>query len=121
MPNEEVWTIEELVALSDTVQHGKVEYRGKTVNFQFCELTEAEEPKVNMVDENATPDEKNEFYTKVGTERILSMIAKANTKNPDGILLDADNWSSLPTSLRFNISTEILSLNEDVAANFITG
>ena len=43
--SEDVWTIEELVALADEVQNGEVEYRGKTVNFQFCELTEAEDPK----------------------------------------------------------------------------
>ncbi len=121
MPNEEVWSIEELVALSDTVQHGKVEYRGKAVEFQFCELTEAEEPKVNMIDESATLEEKSDFYTKVGTERILAMIKKANDKNPEGVSLTADNWKSLPTTLRFNISSEILSLNEDVSGNFITG
>ena len=103
------------------MQHGKVEYRGKVVNFQFCELTEAEEPKINMIDESASLDEKNDFYTKVGTERILSMIGKANVKNPDGISLTAENWGNLPTSLRFSISSDILALKEDVAANFITG
>ena len=73
------------------------------------------------MDESATEDEKNEFYTKVGTERILAMISKANDKNPDGITLTADNWANLPTTLRFTISSDILSLKEEVAANFING
>ena len=121
MPNEEVWTIEELVALTQEVQNGTVDYKGKDFTFQYCELTEAEEPKVAMVDDNATADEKNDFYTKVGTERILAMISKANKLSPDGITLTEDNWLTLPATLRFAISTEILSLKEEVAANFISG
>ena len=37
-----------------------------------------------MVDEDASAEEKNAFYAKVGTERILAMVEKANDKNPDG-------------------------------------
>ena len=82
--SEDVWTIEELVALTEEVQKGEVEYKDKKFIFQYCELTEAEEPKVTMLEENASPEQKNEFYTKVGTERILAMVKKANDKNPKG-------------------------------------
>ena len=121
MPNEEVWTIDELVALTKEVQNGTVEYKGKDFTFQYCELTEAEEPKVSMVDDNATADEKNDFYTKVGTQRILSMVKKANKISPDTVTLTEENWLTLPATLRFGITTEILSLKEEVAANFING
>ena len=121
MPNEEIWTIDELVALTKEVQNGEIEYRGKKFLFQYCELTEAEEPKITMVDDNASADEKNDFYTKVGTERILSMIKKANDKNPKGITLTDELWKTLPATLRFTISAEILSIKEGNAENFING
>jgi len=119
--SEDVWTIEELVALTKDVQNGEIEYRGKNFNFQYCELTEAEEPKINMIEDDASAEERNEFYTKVGTERILAMIKKANDKNPDGITLTDKVWVTLPATLRFAISTEVLSLKEGATENFIGG
>ena len=119
--SEDVWTIEELVALTEDVQQGEVEYRGKKFKFQFCELKEEEEPKFTLPDESASSEEKNDFYTKVGTERILLMLEKANKKNPDGPLLNKEVWTSLPATLRFSLTSEILSLKEDVAGNFING
>jgi len=118
---EEVWTIEELVALTEDVQQGEVEYRGKKFCFQFCELTEAEEPKVTMLDESMSAEEKNEFYSKVGTERILTMVKKANDKNPDGITLTEELWHTLPATLRFQITAEVLQLKETISENFISG
>jgi len=38
---KEMWTIEDLVSLTDTVQEGRVDYRGNKFLFQLCELTEA--------------------------------------------------------------------------------
>ena len=32
----ETWTMDDLVALTDEVQEGDVDYRGKKVKFQFC-------------------------------------------------------------------------------------
>ena len=46
---ENVWTIDELVALTDEIQTGKTEYNGKDFLFHYCELTEAEEPKLVML------------------------------------------------------------------------
>ena len=122
MPEDaEVWTIEELAALTEEVQHGEVEYRGKKFLFQYCELIEAEEPKLAMVDENASAEEKNAFYAKVGTERILAMVEKANDKNPDGATLTSELWHTLPATLRFNITAEVLQIREAFAENFING
>jgi len=119
--SEDVWTIEELVALTEEVQKGEVEYRDKKFIFQYCELTESEEPKVSVLDEDASAEEKNTFYTKVGTERILAMVKKANDKNPKGATLTAELWSNLPATLRYTISTEILSLKDELAENFTSG
>ena len=49
----EIWTIEELKSLTTEVQSKEVEYRGKTLTIQWCELTEAEEPKMNLPDDEA--------------------------------------------------------------------
>jgi len=118
---EETWTIEELVALTENVQNGEIEYRGKSFTFQFCELSEKEEPKLKALPENATEDEKNEWYAQIGTDRILSMIEKANLMNSEGINLTKENWSNLPVTLRFAITSEILQLREDIAGNFTSG
>ena len=54
----EVWTIEELVAMTETVQNAEIEYAGKVLPIQWCELTESEEPKMNL------PRLVNEHLTK---------------------------------------------------------
>ena len=119
--SEDVWTIEELVALTEDVQQGEIEYKDKKFTFQYCELKEEEEPKFTMPDELASADEKNDFYTKVGTERILSMFEKANNKNPDGPAITKEIWGSLPATLRFSLTAEILSLKEGATEDFING
>ena len=118
---KEMWTIDELVSLTDTVQEGSVNYRGKKFLFQFCELTEAEEPK-NIFDKVFDSDEeKLSFYQKIGTERVLKMISKANEKNPDGVVLDEENSAQLPTTLRYQISNKILGVEQEASENFTSG
>ena len=116
-----VWTIEELVDLTDQVQTGKVTYRGKDFHFQFCELAEKEEPNLKAIPETASDQEKQDWATEAGTERILAMIKKANDKNPDGITLTDENWATVPVTLRYQITSEILSYQQEVTENFITG
>ena len=116
-----VWTIEELVKLTDQVQTGKVTYRGKDFHFQFCELAEKEEPNLKAIPETASDQEKQDWATEAGTERILAMINKANDKTPDGIPLTSENWSSVPVTLRYQITSEILSYQQEVTENFTTG
>ena len=116
-----VWTIEELVKLTDQVQTGKVTYRGKDFHFQFCELAEKEEPNLKALPETATEQEKQDWATDAGIERILAMIKKANDKNPDGVTLTEENWSTVPVTLRYQITSEILSYQQEITENFITG
>ena len=118
---DSVWSIDDLVALTDEVQKGECEYRGKTFRYQYCELTEKEEPKTLPIDDNASEAEKAEWYAKVGAERILAMITKANTKNPDEITLTEDNWEKLPITLRYNVMSDILSVGREDSANFPSG
>ena len=115
-----VWTIEELVELTDEVQTGSVNYRGKDFNFQYCELTEKEEPAINLSEE-LSEEEKNAYYMEVGTGRVKAMIDKANKLNPDGATITADNWGVLPSTLRFSIANEIMGIETDVSDNFTTG
>ena len=56
---ESVWSIDELVSLTDDVQEDSIEYKGKKFTFQFCELVEAEEPKYTGIPESASEEEKN--------------------------------------------------------------
>ena len=118
---ESVWSIDDLIALTDEVQEGECKYRGKLFRYQYCELTEKEEPKTLPIDDSASEDEKSEWYTKVGTERIIAMIEKANEKNPDGVTITEEVWVKLPITLRYNVMSDILSISKDQTANFQTG
>ena len=118
---ENAWTIDELVNLTDDVQFDTVSFRGKPFKFQFCELTEGEEPKYTQVPEGATEDEKATIYQEIAAERILAMIEKANNKNPDGESITKEAWPLLPSSLRMTITTKVLSLEQYVTENFRNG
>ncbi len=112
MTENEVWSIDELVALTDEVQTGTTEYNGKDFAFQYCELTEGEEPKLKFPAEGASQDEQNEAYKEIGQTRILAMLLKANDKNPDGITITKENWSKIPSTVRWGISNYILGSSD---------
>ena len=80
----EMWSMDDLISLTDEVQEGSIEYRGKLVKYQFCELVEKEEPKFKPVPDSASEETKMAMYTEIGAKRILAMLEKANEKNPDG-------------------------------------
>jgi len=117
---QNVWTIDELVALTDDVQQSEVEYKGKSLAFQYCELTESEEPKFGKIGDGMTEDAKFDLYAKLGSQRVLGMILKANEKNPDGATVNKDSWPMLPTTLRYMISNEIMGVQDEAAENFQT-
>tara|TARA_R100000458_G_C8236871_1_gene216984 strand:- start:785 stop:1156 length:372 start_codon:yes stop_codon:yes gene_type:complete len=108
MTKSETWNIDELIALTETVQTGEVDYQGKKLLFQYCELTEGEEPKLELPPESASEEAKNEVYQKVGLARIKTMVDKANKKNPDGATITLDNWDMLPSTVRWGISQAVL-------------
>ena len=112
------WSIEELIALTDEVQNSSVDFRGKEFNFHFCELVEEEEPKMGALPEGATEEEKMEHYSKVGNNRIVHMIEKANKKQPANASIMAENWGMLPTSLRYKISNYIMGVESSDGENF---
>jgi len=114
----EMWTMDDLVALTDEVQEGKIEFRGKDLKFQFCELVEKEEPKFKPLRESATEEEKMAYSTALGGKRILAMISKANEKNPSGAAISEENWSLLPTTLRYQISNQIMGIEQESRENF---
>ena len=105
---KERWTIEELVAMTDTVQSEDIEWNGKKLHVQWCELVEAEEPKMDIPDDDTPDDEVQEHYRKIAGERVLSMIAKANEKNPENITIYKENWALLPSTFRWAISGAVL-------------
>ena len=103
-----VWSIDELVSLTETIQKKELEYNGKMINLQWCELTEAEEPQMGLPDPSMSDEEQNAHFAKLAGARVGAMIAKANEKNPEGTLITAESWSKLPTTLRWNISNTIM-------------
>ena len=113
-----VWTIEDLVALTDVVQTKTTQFRGKDFSFQFCELVEKEEPKFALRDDFKSEAEKMEYYSKIGSERVLAMIEKANKKEPEGKTVDSESWSMLPTTLRYQISNDIMGVESEIKEDF---
>mgnify|MGYP003111470806 CR=1 FL=1 len=118
MTEKESWSMDELVALTDEVQDGEVDFRGKAFKFQFCELAEKEEPKMKLPGDNVSEEEKMESYQKIGAQRVKAMLMKANDKNPKGNCIDVELWDKLPTTLRYQISNVILGVEGEAKENF---
>jgi len=114
----EMWSMDDLIALTDEVQQAETNFRGKTVKYQFCELVEKEEPKFKPVADTASEEDKMAMYTELGGKRILSMLEKANEKKPDGPCITKDHWGLLPTTLRYQISNEIMGVEQESRENF---
>ena len=118
MTEKKIWSMDELVALTDEVQKEEVEYRGKVVEFQFCELTEKEEPKFTGVSDEMPEDEKMAIYQEIGSNRVIKMLEKANEKAPDGPVITTEQWVLLPTTLRYSITNKILGVEDSAKENF---
>ena len=114
----EVWTIDELVELTEKVQTDSVTYQEKELPIQWCDLVESEEPKVDLAAvDSADESVKQELFAKFGTERVLAMIEKANKKNPEGATITRDSWDKIPATIRWQLSGTVLG-NKDVGENF---
>jgi hypothetical protein len=118
---KETWTMESLMSLTDEIQNEEVEFRNKVLPVQFCELTEEEEPKVMFKDDFESEEERMEWYQELGTSRVIAMIKKANSKNPEGATLNEESWSKLPTTLRYQVSNVILGMETQAKENFTMG
>ena len=116
MAEKEVWAMEDLLSLTDEVQTEEMEYKGKIISLQWCELVESEEPKMAMPSDDAPEEEKNTYYQSIANEKIVKMIEKANEKNPDGAFVTGDVWSKLPTTLKYKMSAKVMG--SDTEANF---
>tara|TARA_Y100000034_G_C6512965_1_gene220484 strand:- start:41 stop:436 length:396 start_codon:yes stop_codon:yes gene_type:complete len=114
----EEWTLDDLVALTDEVQQGEVDFRGKVFKYQFCELVEKEEPKFKPLNDSASEEQKMAYYSEIGSKRVWAMIEKASVKNPDGPVLEKSQWDLLPTTLRYSVANEIMGTTQDVKENF---
>ena len=108
MTENEFWNIDELVALTDEVQTSEIEFNEKKLKIQYCELTEGEEPKLDLPPADASEEEQNIAYQKIGQARIVCMIEKANKRNPEGATVSAENWEQLPSTIRWGLSQVIL-------------
>ena len=115
---KEIWTIDELVELTEKVQTDSVTYLEKELPIQWCDLVESEEPKVDLAAvDSADETKKQEIFAKFGTERVLAMIEKANSKNPEGATITRDSWEKIPATIRWQLSGSILG-NKDSGENF---
>ena len=112
---KEYWSIEELVQLTETVQEGEFDYKGKSIKFQWCELSESEEPKFLTELDNMSEEEKNAHFMEVGKLRSMSMIKKAEDKNPDGPKLSSA-WNKLPSTLKYQITNVMMGVSDEESA-----
>ena len=110
----ESWSMEDLIALTDVIQAEELEYKGKVIQVQWCELVESEEPKMAIPSDDTPEEEKNEYYTQLAGEKIQKMIEKANEKNPEGTFLTADVWAKLPTTLKYKVSAKVMGTESDI-------
>ena len=108
----DTWSIDELKALTNEVQSSELEYKGKILNIQWCELTEAEEPKFAIPDDSMPEDEKTILFAEIGTAKVMAMVEKANGINPDGLTISKDSWEHLPSTLRYSVSNVVLGAGE---------
>ena len=115
---QEMWTIDELVSMTETVQHKEIDWAGKALRVQWCELTESEEPRMALPDDSAPSEEQTEYYKQLAGERVLCMIEKGNKKAPEDATVTSDNWGSLPTTFRWQISSTVLGQTNE---NFTSG
>jgi hypothetical protein len=115
---KEMWSIDDLVSMVNEVQTKELDWAGKTLSVQWCELVEGEEPKMAMPDDSAPSEEQTEYYKKLATERIILMIEKANGKSPETATLNKETWDSIPTTLRWQVSSLVLGTTNE---NFTSG
>ena len=109
-----MWSMDDLIALTDEIQSEDLDYKGKSITVQWCELVESEEPKMLIPDDSQTEEEKNSYYSELANKKILKMIVKANEKNPDGSSITEEVWSKLPTSLKYKVSAKVMGTETDV-------
>ena len=102
------WTMEDIVSITETVQEAELEYNGKYLKLQWCELTEAEEPKLVIPSDDIPEEEKTKLYIEMAADRTKKAISKADKKNPEGAQLDINEWEKIPTTLRFAIQNKVL-------------
>jgi hypothetical protein len=107
---QEYWSLDELESLTETVQEAKVEYQGKHIKLSWCELTESEEPKAMVLDENLPEDEKNAQFLELAREKTKAMMKKAQDKQPDKGVLSVQVYDKLPAAVKFTVSNKILGI-----------
>ena len=110
----EMWSMDDLIALTDEVQSEDLDYKGKSITVQWCELVESEEPKMLIPDDGQTEEEKNAYYSELANKKILKMIQKANEKQPESAFINEDVWIKLPTSLKYKISAKVMGTENEV-------
>jgi len=114
----EVWTIDELVELTEKVQTDSITYLDKELPIQWCDLVESEEPKVDLASIDAADEtQKQEIFAQFGTQRVLAMVEKANKKNPEGISITRESWDKIPATIRWQLSGSVLG-NKDTGESF---
>ena len=113
---KQYWSIDELLELTETVQEDELEYKGKSIRFQWCELSESEEPKFLTDLEDMTEEEKNLHYVEVGKQRTSEMMKKAHKMNPDGPSLH-EAWEKLPSTLKYEITNVMMGAKDDSSPN----
>ncbi len=105
---KQYWSMEEIISITETVQEKEIEYNGKHLKLHWCELTEAEEPKVILPSDDLPEEDKTKMYVDMAAERVKAMISKADGREPTNITIDIKEWTKIPTTLRYSIQNNVL-------------
>ena len=109
---QEYWSLDDLESLTETVQEAAVEYQGKHIKLAWCELTESEEPKAMVIDENLSEEDKNAQFLELARTKTKSMMKKAHDKQPDEMVLSVEVYDKLPATVKFAVSNKILGISD---------
>ena len=118
MDEKQYWSMDELLSLTEKVQEVEVEYGEKFLKIQWCELTEAEEPKMVMPDESLPEEEKTKIYVDMAADRVKAMMSKAMDKNPEGSVINIDDWDKLPEEVKQIIANMMFNLGRPRYSKF---
>ena len=72
MTEKKIWSMDELVALTDEVQTAEVDFRDGTVEFQFCELTEKEEPKFTGMSDDLSEEDLEKRVKEISKQLLMT-------------------------------------------------
>ncbi|MEI6795417.1 MAG: hypothetical protein WCK39_00985 [Methanomassiliicoccales archaeon] len=111
-------SLRDLASKSKIVHHVEIEYTGDNYVFPWAELTDAEYPKTEFIDDKLTEDEKLTKMNVVMEKLALSMINKGAVAEGEEVTPE-EVWAQLPKRLRTDLSYKIFDIRAKETKDFL--